>query len=1141
MAYNKQGFRDGQTLRASNLEKMENGIIAAINGAQNNSAAIEKLATRIQTLEDADYSGVDGMVVLDNMLYLTQDGEIVSEGVPLPSGGGGGGGTSTNNAIMTMTNTTGWLAKSIAQGGACELTLKWSSTENDLTTGAGVLSVTVGTSVKLKKEVAQGDITLDVSGYLSAGANSVKISVSDVYGNTRSIFYNITVVAVSITSTFNASTAYTDAIAFPYTPVGAVEKVVHFVLDGVELGTETITSSGREQTYTIPKQSHGAHELRVWFEAEVEGEAITSNVLHYSIICTESGNTAPIIACAYDKATANQYDTLLIPYIVYDPAGLTSTVELIANGKTVQTLTVDRTEQKWNYRIMEPGIITLKLVCGSAKWEHSVEAAAVNIDVTAETSGLELVLSSEGRSNNEDAPATWENNGVAAVFTGFNFTSDGWQQDEDGITALRVTGDARLEIPLALFENDFSSTGKTIELEFATRNVLNYDATILSCMSGGRGLEITSQRATLTSEQSSIGTQYKEDEHVRLTFTVEKTGGNRFICCYINGILSGVKQYPTGDDFSQGSPVTISIGSNECTIDLYCIRVYGNALTRYQVLDNWIADTQDATLMLDRYERNRIYDAYDQIVIEMLPQYTPYLVIKCPVLPAFKGDKKTCSGYYVDPLHPERNFSFEDAEIDVQGTSSQYYYVKNFKIKFKGGFILTNGSTVAVYQMNDDAIPTNVFTFKADVASSEGANNVVLAELYNELCPVKTPPQEADSRVRQTIEGQPIVIFWDSGDGNPTFAGKYNFNNDKGTEEVFGFGAGDESWEILQNGTDRVGFHSADFSGDDWKTDFEARYPEDNTDTTNLAEFAAWLVSTDPDQATGDALSVTVTYNGTEYATDTEEYRLAKFRAELPERASVEALVFYYVFTEVFLCIDQREKNAFPTLFVALMLWLILFYDADSSLGTDNKGNLAFDYYLEDIDYTEAGEPVFNGQNSVLWANLRKTFYAEITAEYQRLRTDLRDDGRPLLSYEVVDGLFEAHQSTWPEAIFNEDGYIPPILKLFLSVSAGGPRGAQRLVSTSSRDSFRKLSIKLSALVSISRKIFMPPSTSQTISSQISSAVMPVPASPSGGQSGQPGSRSPSRSSSFAPSAVSMPASSPALATAGRMPRRFHA
>lgn len=1033
MAYKKQNFRDGQTLYANDLIKMEDAIIEAQNVGAENTSNLSGITRRVTALENADYSGVDGMYVDEetNMLYLTEKGEIVGEGVPLPKGGGGSG--TDNDAVMKLTNKSGWLAKTVALGGECKVSLEWSSTEDDVPTGAGVLTVTAGTSVRLTKEIAQGSFELDLSEYLVAGSNTIKVSVKDVYGNGRSVYYTITTVAVSIESNFDASVIRNGAFDFAYTPVGAVEKTVHFELDGEEIGTATVASSGREQTFTIPAQSHGAHTLRVWFEAVIDEAEVESNVLHYSIICIEQDNTTPIIASAFNQATANQYETLQIPYIAYNPASLTTTVTLKANNETVATLTVDRTQQIWNYRLMDVGAVPIEIICGDIKIAFTLDVTAVDINVQAETNNLELYLSSYGRSNNEETPGVWENNGISASFSGFNFTSDGWQHDEDGNTVLRVTGDARLEIPIQLFKDDFRSTGKTIELEFASRDVLNYDATLFDTVSGGRGLQVTAQRATMTSEQSSIGTQYKENEHVRLSFVVEKSSQNRFIYCYINGILSGVQQYPADDDFSQTSPVGVSIGVNECTIDLYNIRVYSSGLTRYQILGNWIADTQDINELIDRYERNNIYDEYDQIVKEKLPKDLPYLVIVCPVLPSFKGDKKTCSGYYVDPVHPEKSFSFENAQIDVQGTSSQYYYVKNFKIKFKGGFILTDGSTVQVYQMNDSAVPTSTFTFKADVASSEGANNVVLCEMYNELCPVKTPPQKIDSRVRQTIDGHPIVMFWDSGDGNAVFAGKYNFNNDKGTEEVFGFASGDESWEIRQNGTDRVGFHSADFSGDNWKADFEARYPEDNVDVTNLAAFAAWVVSTDPEQATGESIG-TVTYDGTAYTTDSAEYRLAKFRAELAEHADVDALIFYYVFTEIFLCIDQREKNAFPTLFKELGKWIVLFYDADSSLGTDNKGNLAFDYYLEDIDFTDAGEPVFNGQNSVLWANLRKAFYSEIEAEYQRLRTTNRTDGsgQQLLSYDVANDYFETHQNKWPEAIFNEDGYkksIEPMVK----------------------------------------------------------------------------------------------------------------
>ena len=154
--------------------------------------------------------------------------------------------------------------------------------------------------------------------------------------------------------------------------------------------------------------------------------------------------------------------------------------------------------------------------------------------------------------------------------------------------------------------------------------------------------------------------------------------------------MSGAVQYPIDDDFSQAVPVGITIGSNECTKDLYNIRVYDNGLTRHQVLDNWIAYTQDLAERTARYKRNNVYDAYGQVAIYQLPNDLPYLVLQSAALPQYKGDKKSCNGYFADPLNPLRSFSFADAQNDVQGTSSQYYYVKNFKIKFKNGFSLFN-------------------------------------------------------------------------------------------------------------------------------------------------------------------------------------------------------------------------------------------------------------------------------------------------------------------------------------------------------------------------------------------------------------------------------------------------------------------
>lgn len=991
----------------------------ASGDAQLAMSAAQNMQQSFSNMELLLSGKVDGAFVENGYLYLTSNNEVVAG--PLgpfsgTGGSGGSGGSGGNNAVLAVSNTSGWLSKSIAYGKDCLVQITWSSLEDEMPTGNGVMKVTVNGIVKAMLDIPQGAVTADLGPYLSVGSNAVRIQVSDAYENSRTINFNINAIEASMSSTFDSGTAFDGIITFTYVPVGAISKTVHILLDGKEIATVTTTSSGRQMSYTIPAQKHGAHTLEAYFDATVNGQTIESNHLYYEIICVESLNTTPIIATSFQDGTVAQYTTLAIPFTVYDPANLTAEVELSVNGSVVSRQTVDRTQQIWSYRADNAGDLALEISCGSTSRTIALTVTASEMEIEAETEGLSLYLSSAGRSNTEENPGMWEYGNISAVFSGFNFTSDGWQLDEDNIPVLRVSGDATLTIPVQPFGKDFRTTGKTIEIEFATRDVMNYDAIVLSCMSGNRGISITPQLAALRSEQKEITTRYKENEHLRLSFVVEKKAVNRLIYCYINGIMSCVVQYPADDDFAQSVPVDISIGSRDAAIDLYCIRVYDNDLTRHQVLNNWIADTQVVETMLERYSRNHVFDAYSQIVISQLPKDLPYLVLDGTELPQYKGDVKTMSGYYTDPVNGSKSFTFSGAEVDVQGTSSQYYARKNYKIKFKGGFVDPSGNTQETYKLRSDSIPTNTFTFKADVASSEGANNVELARLYEDTCPFRTAPQKQDSRIRQGIDGFPIVVFWYDGE-NTSFIGKYNFNFDKATPEVFGFAEGDESWEILNNTSDRVLWKDDDYSGTDWQGDFEARYPKDYADPANLSELAAWLKSTDQSAATGDKLTVNRTFDGVLYTTDTAAYRLAKFKSEFAQHFEKDAVLFYYLFTELFLMVDSRAKNMFPT-FMAGSKWFSLPYDFDTAIGINNEGALVFSYNLEDIDHTESGADIYNGQQSVLWINVRAAFFEDIKAMYQKLRSN------GTLSFPVTEQRFEEHQAKWPEAVFNEDAYF---------------------------------------------------------------------------------------------------------------------
>lgn len=69
---------------------------------------------------------------------------------------------------------------------------------------------------------------------------------------------------------------------------------------------------------------------------------------------------------------------------------------------------------------------------------------------------------------------------------------------------------------------------------------------------------------------------------------------------------------------------------------------------------------------------------------------------------------------------------------------------------------------------------------------------------------------------------------------------------------------------------------------------------------------------------------------------------------------------------------------------------------------------------------------MFNGQESVLWKNVRDAFGDELSAMYKTLRSMNDGDAshESPFSYYRVAKLFTEHQSVWPEAMWNEDAFI---------------------------------------------------------------------------------------------------------------------
>lgn len=934
----------------------------------------ETLEEMEEQIEIALKSRANGMLYNPETktLYLTCDGEVISEGTDISNG--------EWQKMVTLTNLlpsdTLWVAKG--------LPAVISYMYEDLQNLDGTVQYIVNNVVKYTGRIKAGDtIDFDLAEYLDDGYNYVQVQVTDLINSSNTLIYEVNTIALTISSTFDSSMAYTEPINFRYTPVGEVTKTIHFEIDGVE-EVEQTDVSGRPLT-KILTLSHGVHVLRVWESAVIGLNTVTSNVLKYEVIYV--AGTETLISSEFEPRTYVQGETVNIPLIVYNPLALTTDLDVYIDNELVSSMNVGRTKFTYGRAIDKIGNVTISFVAGGTRRDFELVFEESQMDVEPVTENLQLFLTGTGRNNHDADREIWEYGNIHCTLSGFNFVNNGWIDN-----ALKISGGATVEIPLKIFAEDFRVNGKTIEIEFSTSNVLDYNTIVASCMSGNRGFQISVQNSVFRSEQSEVKTKFKEDEHIRLSFVIEPRSSNRLIYTYLNGIISGITQYPEDDDFSQITPVNITLGNIGCDLSVYNIRVYDAALTHYDMLNNYIADTADVSKKLSLYTANNIYDNYGNIVYSKLINQIPIMTIT-GALPSVKGDKKKVKVAYENQADITRNFEMEGVTLDIQGTSSQYYPKKNYKIS----------KMPKAYSLRQNSPAEKVFTMKADYMESSHAHNTGLAKYINGLYTDLTPPQQSNPVIRTTIDGFPIAMFYKKNDtATPLYFGVYNFNNDKSSDNTFGFTEGCESWEFSNNTSPRCLFLTDDFSSG-VLDDFEARYPSDYTDYSKLQALITWVYHCYRDRAT----------NGIE-----------RFRAECEQHFNMNYLLTYCIISELFGMVDSRAKNMFLNLYTDNR-WYPVFYDLDTAIGLNNEGVNEFNFDIEAHD-TIGTENVFNGANSGLWYLVEHAFQDELNELYN----EMRNNGK--LSYQEAIKWLDVEQiSKICEAQYNEDAqvkYVSPLV-----------------------------------------------------------------------------------------------------------------
>ena len=703
---------------------------------------------------------------------------------------------------------------------------------------------------------------------------------------------------------------------------------------------------------------------------------------------------------------------------------------------------------------------------------------------------MTLKLSAQGRSNSDVNREEWSYNGIRTLFEGFKWGGDGWIGN-----ALRLTDTARATVqhrPLEQPEQNVTNAMAFI-IKYKVSEVVKEDAEVIRCVdANGTGFVITTQEARMTTRgNSELSMKMAAGETYEVAFVSfpKSTDGSseyeklntEMVYLYINGIMSGSVQRSTSDSVYQATPAYIELGADGATTDVYLMRAYNTYLSDSQVLDCYMIDQDDSNTMMSLYESNNVTDENGNVTVDSVPDGMRYIIITGrqdngvpTVLQAAVNNDKDPK-YDVDDMlcivkgNQALNFHCVGGCIRLQGTSSLAYPIKNYRIYFKNASKVAGqlylgcdeqgvGGELqeeAVYSFRPangnqkKAAPVDCFCLKADFAESSSSHNTGMAKLVQNILTQAgelTPAQKhcADSYqydVRTTIDGEPCYLFYrGSIDETPQFLGKFNFNNDKSTEAVFGFldipGYHDQSWvtdkfggqnptecwEFLNNDYPMGMFLDDDFTtkGDDgtpnWMKVFEARYPDDDDINaqyeagtkilTNLQRVVSWVKSTQNDGA--------------------------KFKAELADYFDVDYLCDYYMFTDIMGCVDQRVKNMMMAFWYDpdkdKTLAYMIFYDCDTILGVRNDGRLKYNWDVDEnttdpeLSTEEKTVYAYAGHDSVLWKNLREQFPDELEAAYKRIRERM--------SNSTIFNMFDTEQSAkFCERIYNLDAqnkYVEP-------------------------------------------------------------------------------------------------------------------
>jgi len=295
--------------------------------------------------------------------------------------------------------------------------------ENDADDGNGTGVVVVNGVSSDPFAVPQGNNSVEITSLLSGGENVVSVRVENPEHLVATLNYKVTVMSIQLSTNLSSPNAYFGDAPIDYVVSGYGSKVVHFEMDGVDLFTRTVTTSGRTSNAAIPSQSPGQHTFRIYATCTMNGLTVTSNVLTYNMVW--ASEALPEIALAEGQHAVRYMDldgTYLYGYAADDgdPAIDPVTQNLIEAPTREGSEGVRHAYSGWNDM---PSSVNADCVV-LAKYTTSYLVTFMNESTQCDTQWIVSGL-------NATTPATAPTRPETSTY-GYRF--DGWTTDSTGTT-----------------------------------------------------------------------------------------------------------------------------------------------------------------------------------------------------------------------------------------------------------------------------------------------------------------------------------------------------------------------------------------------------------------------------------------------------------------------------------------------------------------------------------------------------------------------------------------------------------------------------------------------------------------------------------------------------------------------------------